>query len=233
MIDLASLRAKQQQVMGRIVTGAALDIQHELGAVAAVVAQKVGGVCDIPQKAKGSERAQQKVNQKYDGDWLGIKDMSRCTIIVDDTARCREAVDAVRRHFVASNGWGYVETKPPKGSEDPCGYSDWKVIVERRGYLAEIQINTKAMIYAKSISSFRKTCANEEAKMKAKFIVPGGLGHQMFVVYRDNAWNERGAVAAAASNLYYDYFRSEPPLAEKGWAARKAVFGLNLNPAHV
>jgi hypothetical protein len=73
-------------------------------------------------------------------------------------------VEAIRHHFVASNGWGYVGTKPPKGSDNPCGYSDWKVIVSRRGYMAELQVNTKALIYAKSMSSFRRTCADDEGK---------------------------------------------------------------------
>jgi hypothetical protein len=68
--------------------------------------------------------------------------------------------------------------------------------------------------------------------MKAKFIVPGELGHQIFVIYRNNSLNERGAAAAAASNIYYDYFHSEPPTATKGTAARAAIAGLNLNPAY-
>ena len=232
MIDLSGLQGAQQKVMGRIVTGAALEIQMELGAEAEIIARQIGGTCDIPGQAKGQPRAQQKVTEKYGGDWLGIKDMSRCTIVVEDNARCIAAVEAIRRHFVASNGWGYVETKQPKGSDDPCGYSDWKVIVSRRGYMAELQINTKAMIYAKSMSSFRRTCSDQEGAMKAKFIVPGGLGHQIFVIYRNNSFNNLGAAAAAASNVYYDYFRSEPPIATKGVAARAAIAGLNLNPAH-
>ena len=76
--------------------------------------------------------------------------------------------------------------------------------MQLRGYLAEVQVNTKPMIYAKSLSGFRRTCARDEARMKARFIVPGGLGHQMFVIYREGVGSLRGAAAAAASNLYYD-----------------------------
>ncbi len=39
--------------MGRIVTGAALEIQMDLGTEAEIVARQVGRACDIPGQAKG------------------------------------------------------------------------------------------------------------------------------------------------------------------------------------
>ena len=45
------------------------------------------------------------------------------------------------------------EKKPKKN--DPKGYSDWKVIVSKNGFLAEVQINTKNLLYAKDLPFFR------------------------------------------------------------------------------
>jgi hypothetical protein len=221
---------RQQEVMGRIVIGSALSIQQELGAAIATLSAANHWNSDVPPTAKGQPRAQAKVTEKYEGDWMGIKDMSRVTIVIENRSLVETVLTKVKNYFNPGNGWGYVETKYPKGDDDPCGYSDWKIIVTRKGYKAEIQINTKAMIYAKSMSSFKKVCPNDWEKMKTKYALPGGLGHQLFVIWRQN--KAANGHIAKISTRYYDYFRSDHVLGEVQVLALKyELMELNLKMA--
>lgn len=220
-------------VMGKIVRKGAVQIQAELAVAAKQLCDNNGWLFDAPSVTKGEKRATEKVAEKYAGDWLQIKDMSRCTIVISNPLTIHMDLKKIQNYFCASNGWGYVETKYPKGDEDPCGYSDWKVIVKRKGYMAEVQINTKSMIFAKSLKSFRKICnLKEEGEMKAKYGVPGGLGHQIFVEWRGDKVSPRAKKLAALSTSYYDYFRSNHPSPIKKIALLVAIRMANLNPAH-
>jgi hypothetical protein len=201
-----------------------------LGTMANVVAAAFGAVAATSATVKGMERATEKVMDfgkgGYGGDWWLIKDLARCTIAVDDDMTGWKVFHAIRdKYFVASNGWGFAEWKPKP--EAPSGYSDWKVIVRRQGSLAEIQINTKNLLYAKDLPFFRKVCPADEAMMKARYFVPGGLGHKLYEISRSHG--PRADAADAAGILYYDYFRN--PDVRKGWKARDAVFGLGVNLA--
>ena len=182
---------------------------------------------------KGMARATEKVMEfgegTYNGDWWAIKDLARCTIAVnDDTQGEKVFRDCIHKFFIPSNGWSVREQKPKKN--DPKGYSDWKVIVSKNGSLAEVQINTKNLLYAKDLPFFRAVCPGDEAAMKAKYMpVPGGIGHLLY------EWSRvAGPRAQAANDLglrYYAHFRK--PNMVQAWSLFQDILKLGINPAHI
>lgn len=236
----AEYKSQYNKIMGNIIARGAREIQEDMVKALEPLAASFGGACDNPGDIKGMPRASQKVAEKYDGQWLSIKDMSRATIYVADNKTIQQVIAAVRGRFIASNGWGYVETKGPKGDEDPCGYSDWKVIVSRHGNMAEIQINTMAMCFAKSKSAFLRCFPQHVGAMKARYGVPGGLGHAIYQLYRvfpaginKVAYDPEAKKIARISALYYDHFRSERPSAMGGFGVNMALASEpRINLAH-
>lgn len=99
---------------------------------------------------KGEKRAEEKVNGKYGGDWSRLTDVIRATVAVSSKSEIPGAVDAVRKEM-ADHGWKIAE-KPDNRITNPTpgGYRDLNLLFRsENGHLAEIQINTKAMIRAK------------------------------------------------------------------------------------
>lgn len=99
---------------------------------------------------KGEKRASEKVNGKYGGDWSRLTDVIRATVAVGSKSEIPGAVDAVRKEM-ADHGW-HIAEKPDNRIENPTpgGYRDLNLLFRSStGHLAEIQINTKAMIRAK------------------------------------------------------------------------------------
>lgn len=206
--------------------------QEALRVTADAVAAAHGCTAATSTKVKGLERATQKVMEfgegTYNGDWWEIKDLARCTIAVNDDAQGQRVFeDCVNKFFVPSNGWSVREKKPKKNN--PKGYSDWKVIVSKNGSLAEVQINTKNLLYAKDLPFFRVVCPGEEAAMKAKYMpVPGGVGHLLYEISR-----VPGPRAQAANDVglkYYAHFRQPSVVGAR--ALFIELLELGINPAH-
>lgn len=223
--------AKQRQLMGRIVNRGAQQLQARLVAETQVVAKRIPGsrVLVPPSGAKDIETARAKVNRDYGGDWLSIKDMARCTLVVESQLLLDRAIAAIKAHFRASNGFTVFEEKITVGALNDAGYSGLTVFVSSAGNKGEIQVNTPPIMYGKSLSMFRKTLGDLEGKMKATYpLVRGGLGHQLYEVYRVQPLSAVGLAHAHASKLYYNYFRSDPPNMLWGMAARDAIAALNI-----
>ena len=226
------LRAKQHQIMGNVVYRGALALQDRLVAEAEKVAARIPGAVVLrPPGAKGKVRATEKVNKEYGGDWLAIKDMARCTLVVRYPTLLDQAVRAVNAHFRASNGFTVFEEKITIGAFNAAGYSGLTVFVQSGGNKGEVQINTPALMHAKSLPEFRDAFPpQKEAEMKATYpLVPGGLGHKLYDTFRDdNATPITRRAYAHASKFYYNYFRSWPPNMNWGMMARDAINALHL-----
>jgi len=228
MSDVAQWQSMLRNMREKNVYREAGGIVADLDAASKAVAAKVGGAAGTFKGTKDAGRATEKVMQDYGGDWWRIKDLARCTIVVDSRAKALQAVAECESFFRPVNGWSYVETKHPP--QKPDGYSDWKVIVSRHGSKAEVQINTKSMIYAKDMPFFLQTCAADLSMMKATYALPGGLGHWFYEIARTNRGLPMEAAADAAGIPYYSYFRSEPPDPKLAAAARAALASLPPPP---
>jgi hypothetical protein len=228
--------AKQRQIMGKIVDRGAHALQDRLFNETKGVAARIAKDLNIfatalapPSGAKDIETARAKVNRDYGGDWLSIKDMARCTLVVQSEKYLNKAVFYVKAHFRASNGWSVFEEKVTVGALDVAGYSGLTIFVSSGGNKGEIQVNTPPLMYAKSLSMFRKSLGSMEQHMRASYpLVHGGLGHKLYEVYRVQPQTSIGRAHAHASKLYYNYFRSDPANALWGMAARDAINALGI-----
>lgn len=108
---------------------------------------------------KGTERAREKVEGKYKGDWGKLSDVVRGTVVVPDIETLEQAMDAVRREAEA-NGWkvSALENRmvniQGEGKRAPgptsSGYTDFNIRLEApNGIQAELQFNTSHMVIAK------------------------------------------------------------------------------------
>jgi hypothetical protein len=219
--------------MGNVVDRGAHALQGRLVEEVRKVAARIqGAVVLTPPGSKDLDTARGKVNRDYGGDWLEIKDMARCTLVVPSQMLLDTAVDAVRSHFRASNGFSVFEEKITIGAFNAAGYSGLTVFVQSGGNKGEVQINTPALMYAKSPPEFRKALPHLEPLIKATYpLVPGGLGHERYETYRVRKETPVGRAYANASKLYYNYFRSDPPNMNWGMMARDAIRALNLQHA--
>lgn len=231
MVSFAEeLRARQQQIMGNVVHRGAVGLQGRLVEETRQVAKGIpGAIVLVPPGPKDKDTASAKVKKEYGGDWLSIKDMARCTLVVPYQTLLDQAVAAIKGHFRASNGFSVIEKKITIGAFNAAGYSGLTVFVQSGGNKGEVQVNTPALMYAKSLSQFRNAMPEKEALMKATYpLVPGGLGHLLYETYRTQETTPTGRAYAHASKLYYNYFRSYPPNMNWGNMARDAIRGLNI-----
>lgn len=95
---------------------------------------------------KGADRAKEKVESDYNGDWSQLRDMVRATISVPTMASVKDALG----HLKAA---GIELAQKPKdrfATPTPEGYRDLMTIVKLpNGMLAEIQVHVKSMTLAK------------------------------------------------------------------------------------
>ena len=231
--------AKRKQMMRGVVARVAWDdVQPKLVAEVELVVQGScieGAKVLKPPGPKNLVRGQEKVDKlkgEMQGEWLGITDMARCTVAVPHDFQIEQMLKLLKPHFSqARNGFQYYQTKEAR-PELMAGYSGWTLNAIRSGVYCEIQVNTKAMLYAKSLPEFRSEFGDEEGSWKALYpLVPGGLGHVLYDVARsDNEPPERRAEFKKASQAYYDYFRSKPADPALGRAASIAIRKVHVGP---
>lgn len=215
MSFLAELQTKQRQMMKGVVVRGAAEMQPRLSAAAKQAAWGIRGALVLePPGPKGLTRAAKKVEEKYGGDWLQIRDMARCTVVVPQDFLIEEARRCVRAYFSSpSNGFQLVEDRVVTADSNDAGYSGWTINVVSGGIQGEVQINTRILMYAKSLPEFRAAFPGQQTMMSATYpAVAGGLGHILYEVSRDT--DRPAAVRSAharASKIYYSYFRSFPP----------------------
>jgi hypothetical protein len=230
-------RAKHRQMMGKVYHGSAAGtydptangkggMQERLMALA----QKVAGLIDgakVIGAVKGYDTAVKKVGREYRGDWGQIKDLARCTVVVKKQSAVKTASDLLRHHFIITEGFRIIGEKSKSGPDDTMGFSGFQMFVTSGGNKGEIQVNTPSMIYAKSHGEFLALMNEKDAKdLEKKYSeLPGGLGHVLYEAHdrNSNLTPTAKAAYAAASKLYYDYFRSDWPDKSKGSRALEAM----------
>lgn len=111
---------------------------------------------------KSEERATDKVEKEYDGDWSKLKDMVRATIVVENPDEIHDVVSQLEAAGVT------LAAKPKDNISvvKPEGYRDLNTLVTLpNGMLAELQINVKAMAAAKADAhKFYEECQELERK---------------------------------------------------------------------
>lgn len=101
----------------------------------------------ITAPKKGKERAREKVEADYGGDWSQLTDVVRASIAVDDFNEVGEVMKELR-----NSGMKLVK-KPKNRFANPTteGYRDVMMNVEfPNGHIGELQVHVKPMLEAKS-----------------------------------------------------------------------------------
>lgn len=209
-----------------------------------LIPAEADGSCRVPGRVlantKGGERASEKVENDYGGDWFDIKDLARLTIVVPYES-IPDVQSQVARHYALSDRAPQIKTTLPSENSsftatlpgevvriDDCGYSGRMVVVYTKAnskemefqsgkkdvvqlwMSAEIQINSKEMIYAKHEESETKQILTDDVyeEIRSSSELDGGAGHHLYEIYRDpHSSDELKRKAAEVSKLYYDYFR--------------------------
>lgn len=106
---------------------------------------------------KKMERAKQKVDVKYGGNWDKLQDVVRATVLVGSLEQMPQAMDAMRAE-AAKQGWTiqkaenrYLDPPPPHNvGPTGAGYRDAAIaLVSPSGLVTEVQLNTASMFEAK------------------------------------------------------------------------------------
>ncbi|TDX67021.1 hypothetical protein EDE12_101560 [Methylosinus sp. sav-2] len=175
--------------------------KQEIDAIAAEIAEKTGGaVAKAP--LKDIDRARAKIIADYQGDASRIRDIARNTIVVE-----KENFDAA----VALLKEKGAKCKIIDAGSDALGYSGANTVLKTEaGIMAEIQVNTPQMIFAKETPEVAKLILGEEkyAEIAEAANLEGGRGHALYEAYRDlPAGDPRAAEIEAESRAYYDAIR--------------------------
>lgn len=107
---------------------------------------KPGGMLFVAP-VKGAERAAEKVESDYDGNWNQLTDAVRCTLAVDDLNDMADIMESLKAS-------GMKLAQQPKNKflkPTEQGYSDVNLVVTLpNGMHAEVQLNVKDMLVAKN-----------------------------------------------------------------------------------
>ena len=240
-MDKAAWQNKQRQIFLSKVNDPArkAQLQKELMEHVRLVAYELHGkMLPPPHEApKSEEGVQTKVDQEYGGNAIEIKDVVRCTLVVESHAVVPVAMAKLKAYFAPGRGtningenFTVFEEKIVDGTKDKAGYSGWTVFVTKAGYKGEIQVNTKEIMYAKTLDEFKKQFPNDYELFLNKYpAVPGGIGHELYEVARAKETPQaRRDAFNAASRAYYAYFRSDPPDFVLGERALSELVALGL-----
>ena len=157
---------------------------------------------------KNPERAAEKVERDYEGDFARLADAVRATIVVDDQAAVADAVAALRASCEA-HGWRIVRAKDRFANPTGSGYRDALVnLADPSGLICEVQIAIRPMLVAKE----RTHKAYEElGALYARFVRENRpptddeagrmeLLAEMMREIHDQAWNESNGPIMEASH---------------------------------
>jgi hypothetical protein len=196
--------SKRQEVLAEdfaAVYAKAPAAKAEIDALADEIAAKYGGrVAKAPIKSE--KRAMEKIVNDYDGDPTRIKDLARNTIIVPS-----EKIDDVVRDLKEAG----AAVKRVNPETDPFGYSGVNSNLKTRsGLIAEIQVNSPEMIYAKESETLARGILGNDAyeEIARKVAVPGGQGHALYEIGRSlPPESEQLRQIEAESRSYYESIR--------------------------
>lgn len=221
---LAEIRAKAQAGVGRRMFGQADESERLLHKLGADIATSCG--CSVAfGRQKDSGRALQKVTAEKGGDWYALYDVVRMTILAPDEARLRRVQSAVRARCTPQNRLGLIRDIELRPDQSACGYSGLLFVVrlqnERPG---EIQANLPNVLYGQFPEpTFRELVGDAGfTRVQGRYQIEGGIGHQLYEVYRAAPGSPQGSQAAALSRRYFDYLRGIPD-PSNGRAIRRDV----------
>jgi hypothetical protein len=132
-----------------------------------------------------------------------LKDIARNTIVVD-----AKDIDNVVKELKAA-GANIYRFDPVK---NPSGYSGVNATIKTNsGLIAEIQVNSPKMIFAKEKPEIARALLGDAVydDISVKIGgVPGGRGHEIYELYRSlpDGHPQRSSLLAE-SKAYYDLFR--------------------------
>lgn len=146
--------------------------KKEIDDYAQSIASKYNGAVAIAP-LKDRKKVIFNINKKYKGDISRVSDIARNTIIVDkpSIAKVFKELESGKNYF----GGKFVDP-----TKDPLGYSGYNTkFMASNGHIAEIQINTPEMIYAKepansAIGQLGDKVYNE---LNKRYNGIGGKGH--------------------------------------------------------
>lgn len=139
------------------------------------------GASVTPINLKSESSIIRKVNTEERGDLKQIKDSVRNTIVHEKGSTIESIITDLSKEK------GFIRVKKQDHNSNPLGYSGNIVNIRgKNGVIAEIQINTPKMIYAKekpenAIRVIGKTKYDEIAKSTG---IKGGQGHTFYEQYR-------------------------------------------------
>ena len=159
---------------------------------------------------KDKARAIQKVRDEYGGDVTKLRDVARNTVIVEP-----ENIQSVFDEII--NSQQVVSKGIANPSTDVMGYSGANIKIQSpNGHIAEMQINSPDMIFAKEKASDAKAILGEvkynELMDKYQSIgIRGGNGHVYYEQFRNLPFSEqsigREHPIAKKSIAYYSNFK--------------------------
>lgn len=177
---------------------------NKIQSIAESIAQKNGAKC-TPINFKSEESIRRKVLLERQDTPLfspkDLKDAVRTTIVAGN-----KDIESVINDLVKQKS--FVRLKRQRTS---LGYVGNIVnLITENGLIAEIQINTPYMIYAKETPKVAKQILGENIwnKIMRKTKLEGGLGHKFYEEWRMLNPNSKKAIdIAKKSNEYYKHFK--------------------------
>lgn len=168
--------------------------------IAKEIAKETGGTVN-PGPVKSKERAQEKINNDYNGDHTRLGDLVRNTIVVSKE-KYADAAQMLHNHPDLLGPLKHI-----KPSDDKMGFGGTIARIKTpQGVTGEIQLNTPEMIYAKeSEKSARRALGDKVYEHIAqKTGLPGGQGHKLYEQWRKlNPQSEAASALALKSKTYY------------------------------
>lgn len=167
LADLSKLPVKNQNILRGMYEKAAQN-KNDFDGVNKSIASAVDGVLKTT-KLKESKRTVEKILSDYKGDPTQVKDLLRTTIEV----KSLEDVDSVINDITAKYGAPVkLRNSLNVNSKSRDGYRDVNMVIQYKGSLAEVQINIRDMLEAKSVlhkeyEVVRTLRAIEETKKRA------------------------------------------------------------------
>lgn len=159
----------------------AKEAAPELDKIGKSLAEKYGAkVTDINLKSEGS--ILRKVNNEEGGNLDNIKDAVRNTIVHDDAESVKKVIEDLKQDG------RFLRAKTQNHDTDPLGYSGNIVNVKlSNGQIAEIQVNTPKMIFAKEKpeDAIRVIGKEKYDQIARQTGLTGGKGHTIYEEYRE------------------------------------------------
>lgn len=180
--------------------------KEHIDTLASSIADKHGGQV-AKAELKSPERANLKLLGEKKGDAKSITDIARNTVVVP-----KNKVDLAVKDLLSQEG--VHNLKETAHTQDVLGYNGYKMNVKTpNGHVAEVQVNTPDMIYAKESAVNAKKILGDDMfnSLKNKYDklgVKGGLGHVYYEQFRNLPLTEqlRGR-AHGISKQSVDYYK--------------------------